>query len=106
MDESHVRCCPGADRTCEKVKACRESSGDFHLYFIPCLANKYIIVIVHVILVVMIQNHFFLRRQGLSSSSILNQYTFSRFEMPSAFLFHLPSLFILTYPCTEVNPKS
>ena len=37
MDESHVRCCAGADRTCEKVKACRESSGDFHLYLSPAL---------------------------------------------------------------------
>lgn len=39
MDESHARCCSGADRTCEKVKACRESSGGLHLRFIPCLTN-------------------------------------------------------------------
>lgn len=39
MDESHVRCCPGTDRTCEKVKACRKNNGDFHLHFIPCLVS-------------------------------------------------------------------
>lgn len=45
VDESHVRCCPGTDRTCEKVKAGRENNGDFRLtsYLMP---GKYVIIIV------------------------------------------------------------
>ena len=27
MDEGHVRCCPGADRACEKVQLCREAAA-------------------------------------------------------------------------------